>query len=181
MYGLINQAVKDLVVSTAGTAVWEAVCDEAKVAPTDFGHLSPYPDTLTYALVKSAASRLHETTEVFLKNLGKHWVLFTATHGYGEIMNLLGRDLVTCLSNLNHMHAHLGASLPELQPPRFVVEEGDSGGTLLHYYSHRPGMTPLVVGILEGLSEKYEQPIAVAVYPRGSRSDHDEFEITFIK
>lgn len=180
MYGLINQAVKDFVVSTAGTPAWEAVCKEANVSSIDFGHLSPYPDQMTYSLVKSAATQLDDTLEGFLQKLGRYWILFTATHGYGEILNLLGRDLISCLRNLNHMHAHLGASLPELQPPRFVVEEKSSGMTLLHYYSHRPGMGALVVGILEGLAEKFEEQISIQFHPRGSRSDHDEFEITFI-
>ena len=112
MYGLINQAVKDLVVLTAGNAAWDAVCNETNISSADFGHLSPYPDKMTYSLVKSAARQLNDTPGAFLKKLGKHWILFTAANGYGEILNLLGRDLVSCLGNLNHMHTHLGVSLP---------------------------------------------------------------------
>ena len=71
MYGLINQAVKDLVVSTAGTPAWEAVCKETNVSSIDFGHLSPYPDQMTYSLVKSAATQLDDTLEGFLHELGR--------------------------------------------------------------------------------------------------------------
>jgi len=66
------------------------------------------------------------TPDEVLRLFGKYWVAFTATEGYGPILNLFGQDLRTCLSNLNRMHAHMGAMMPDLKPPRFRVAENSS-------------------------------------------------------
>jgi hypothetical protein len=38
----------------------------------------------------------------------------------------------------------------------------------------------MVTGLLEGLAEKYSERISVLYVPKGTRSDHDEFEVSFL-
>jgi hypothetical protein len=179
MYGLINQALKDLVLAQAGTATWRTICVSAGINAGDFEELLPYDDALTYRLVGLTADALTMTSEDILKMLGYHWVAFTAEQGYGQIMEIFGRDLRTCLRNLNHMHGHMGAMMPDLHPPRFLVEEHSPDSITLHYHSSRPGLGPLVIGILEGLSAKFQEKIEIVHIPTNQRSDHDEFDIAF--
>lgn len=179
MYGLINQALKDLVLAKAGAPAWRTICHSADIKAEDFEELSPYDDALTYRLVGITAETLNTSPEDILKMFGNHWVTFTASQGYGQIMEIFGRDLRTCLRNLNHMHGHMGAMMPDLHPPRFVVEERSSNAITLHYHSARQGLGPLVVGILEGLSAKFNEKIEIAHVPKDRRSDHDEFDILF--
>jgi hypothetical protein len=75
------------------------------------------------------------------------------------------------------MHGHMGAMMPDLKPPRFVVTDDGRDRIKLHYYSSRTGLAPMVVGLIEGLSEKFGEPISIRQIPRHSGSDHDEFEI----
>jgi hypothetical protein len=70
--------------------------------------------------------------------------------------------------------------MPILKPPRFKLEEHSAEKATLHYFSTRKGLAPMVIGLLEGLSEKYNEPIELTFIPTGSRSDHDEFDISFI-
>jgi hypothetical protein len=180
MYGLINQAVKDLVLASQGESLWEKICRDVGIDPADFEMLSPYPDRLTSAIVTTSATYLHLPTDTFLRKLGHHWIRFTAERGYGEMLDLLGRDLSTCLRNLNQMHAHLGAMMTELKPPSFFVTPLSEKRLTIRYHSHREGLAPMVLGLLEGLAERLQQRIEVEHHPKGARSDHEEFDVTIL-
>lgn len=179
MYGLINQAVKDLVVSQAGKDAWSDICEAVGIGASDFDPVSPHCDHLTYALVEHAAIKLQLSQEETLRLFGYHWVNFTSAQGYGHVMTLLGRDMRSCLRNLNQMHAHMGAMMPELRPPRFVATELSPSLITLHYYSTRTGLRPMVSGLLEALAEKFDERVTIECHERGTRSDHDEFDIRF--
>lgn len=178
MYGLIQKGLKDMVCHSMGDDVWSEICEVAKCQELDFEPLQSYPDSLTASLVDACAKRMELSHAEVLRRFGKYWVAFTAQEGYGPILDLFGGDLRTCLRNLNRMHGHMGAMMPNLKPPRFVVSEGEDSMIKLLYYSTRTGLAPMVLGLVEGLSEKFGEPIAIKQIPRVPSSDHDEFEIS---
>lgn len=180
MYGLINAAIQELVISTAGEDVWLKIAKAARAEPDGFEALCPYSDALSYTLVELAAHELNIPETEILKAFGRFWITYTAEEGYGDLMILFGADFRTCLRNLNRMHAHMGATMPMLKPPRFKLEERSTQKAVLHYFSTRSGLAPMVIGLLEGLAEKYKERIEVSVSPAGTRSDHDEFDIEFL-
>lgn len=180
MYGLLNQALKEVVLSRSGDRVWSNICAVVGVSAEDFELLVPYDDLMTYRLVDAASETLGLSRNEILQMLGSHWVTFMAQQGYGEMMALFGRDLRTCLKNLNRMHGHMGAMMPDLHPPRFVVEERRPDLLTLHYHSNSEGLSPVVAGILEGLAQKYKENIQVTHLSKERQSGHDEFEILFL-
>lgn len=155
MYGMVNQAIKDLVVSKFGTEGWMKICAHAGIAEDDFVFMQYYPDKLTYELVGAAAKELKLPAEAILKEFGKHWVLYTAKEGYGAMMDLFGVDYKSCLKNLNNLHARMGMTMPHLSPPRFSFHEEHENCYIISYFSKRPGLCPMVIGLLEGLAAKY--------------------------
>lgn len=179
MYGMINQGMRDLVTHHAGEAAWYAVCIAAAVDPEGFEALTPYPDDVTYRLVTASAEHLGLTTEEILRRFGHHWVSYTADHGYGEVMKMFGKDFRACISNLNRMHGHMGALMPELKPPRFMVLETSPTSIAVDYYSARKGLVPMVVGLLEGLAEKFGERISIEVRPKSEPESCDRFLISF--
>jgi len=180
MYGLVNEGIRQLVIQLAGADTWEAMCREAGVEPEGFEPLCPYDDSLTLKLVKLTSEKLNLSSDEVLTRYGHYWITYTAESGYGDLMRLFGGDLRTCLSNLNRMHAHMGAMMPALYPPRFTVEARSDDSIVVHYHSHRTGLAPMVKGLLEGLADKYGDTIAVTHTPKGERFDHDEFLVRFI-
>jgi len=180
MYGLLNQALKEVVLSQAGEREWSDICAVVGVSAEDFEFLVPYDDSVTYRLVEATSDMLGVPRNEILQMLGRHWVTFTAQQGYGEMMTLFGRDLRTCLQNLNRMHGHMGAMMPDLHPPRFIVDDRGSDRLTLHYHSNREGLAPVVTGILEGLAEKFQENIRITHISEEERSGHDEFEILFL-
>jgi hypothetical protein len=167
-----------MVLAMAGTDLWEAISRDAEIDSGGFEALCPYDDSLTYKLVDLVSKRLNLPAEEVLRRYGKYWITYTATQGYGELMQLFGTDFHSCLTNLNRMHGHMGAMMPKLSPPRFRVDARDAQSMVVHYYSQREGLGPMVVGLLEGLAERYGERISIVHIPKGARSDHDEFEVS---
>jgi hypothetical protein len=180
MHGLVNQAIRDLAVKLGGEPLWQDIKSRAGVDLEVFVSMQAYPDDVTYRLVDSASLVLGISAAEMLHAFGKHWILYTAHQGYGAIFEMMGRTLPDFLGNLDAMHARLSLSMPELRPPSFVCEHVSDGQMRLEYWTHRPGLAPMVLGLLDGLAEMYEVSIEVTRGAcRENGDDHDEFIIAY--
>lgn len=50
--------------------------------------------------------------------------------------------------NLDALHDHLGTLYPGMRAPSFRCTEETDGSLILHYYSERPGLEHIVIGIV---------------------------------
>ena len=180
MHGLVNQAIRDLAVKVGGEPLWLDIKSRAGVNIEMFVSMEAYPDDVTYRLVDAASLVLGISAAEMLHAFGKHWILYTARQGYGAIFEMMGRTLPAFLGNLDAMHARLSLSMPELRPPSFVCEHLAEGQIRLEYWSFRPGLAPMVLGLLDGLAEMYQVSIVVTRgASRDNGDDHDEFLIAY--
>ncbi|MEO0413841.1 MAG: heme NO-binding domain-containing protein, partial [Verrucomicrobiota bacterium] len=84
------------------------------------------------------------------------------------------------LENLNALHDRLRMAVPHLNPPEFRVRSTGDQALNLQYFSDRPGLTPMVLGLLEGLGERFKTPTeAKLVSPKSDTQDYDEFEVVW--
>jgi hypothetical protein len=181
MYGLINQGLHDLAVQTGGEELWREIKSSAGVGLEAFVGMDTYPDDVTYRLVEATSTAMGISPAAVLNEFGKHWILYTARRGYGAIFDTMGRSLPEFLANLDTMHARLSLSMPEMRPPSFVCEQLGEDKIRLEYWSERPGLAPMVVGLLEGLGEMYGLTVSVdQSVDRADGADHDEFVIHFV-
>ncbi len=179
MYGLVNKAVEQMVCSHFSLESWEAIKQHAGIDISTFVSLRPYSDELTYQLVDSAHHTLNLSHADILRAFGRYWVLYTATEGYGELLNVTGRTFDEFLENLPNLHARVNLSYPQLVPPIFDTEPFD-GGVIMHYYSERQGLVPMVIGLLEGLAERFQTSIAIElIASREAGDDHEVFRIDY--
>lgn len=172
MYGMVNQAVKDLVVTKFGNETWMRICEKANIPSEDFVFMQYYPDKLTYELVGAASGELSLSPAVVLSEFGKHWVLYTAKEGYGPMMDLFGADFKSCLKNLNNLHARMGMTMPNLTPPRFTFSEINENTYEVCYQSKREGLCPMVQGLLEGLAQKYGTEASIKLLDQKKNDGH---------
>jgi Haem-NO-binding len=145
-----------------------------------FARIEVYPDKMTYDLVGAACVELGVSGEVLLRAFGAHWVKMTAASGYGDLFDISAgsEGFWGVLKSLDHLHARLEMSLPDLQPPHFWCSEISAGSARLHYQSKRPGLAPMVVGLLEGLAAKYGQQVEIRHdRKKAEGAEHDEFLI----
>lgn len=180
MYGLVNQAMRQLIVGAHGEGVWERICGDAGASETEFNTMHQYPDTLTYNLVGAASKVLDTPAEALLEQFGEYWTDFAQNTDFGRLMKFGGRSLLEFAQNLDHMHAKIKFSLPELTPPSFRCTDITDSGFRLHYYSPRAGLAPLVVGMIKGIARMHATPIRISHdRARDGGHDHDEFLVTY--
>lgn len=180
MYGLVNRAIEDLVRTRFGDARWEAVRQRARVTVPAFVGMQAYPDKVTYDLVGAASEELGVPADTLLEAFGEYWTLYTAREGYGPMLALGGTSFVEFLQNLDHMHAHVALSMPDLEPPSFWCTDVTDRSVLLHYKSHRAGLAPMVKGLVRGLGQMFDTEVRLE-HLRGPAdgADHDQFRIEY--
>ncbi len=178
MYGMVNKAIEQMVCANHGEPVWEVIKAQANVDVDAFISNESYDDDVTYRLVAAASEVLKIPAETVLRAFGRYWVLETAQRGYGALMQTSGRNLADFLVNLDHMHTRVKLIFPKLIPPRIECREVTATSMQLRYFSHRPGLAPFVVGLVEGLGEMFRTPTRVQqVGWRGTDGDHDTFRV----
>jgi hypothetical protein len=180
MYGLVNQAVEDLVVTNFGDDKWEEIKSKAGVDVDVFISNESYPDDMTYDLVSAASEVLGASAHDILVSFGEHWVLKTAAQSYGPMMKSAGASLKEFLINLPNFHTRVQMIYPKLQPPRFECSDVGDMSLKLHYLTHRPGLTSFVIGLVQGLGKLYETEVTVeAVEKKADGADHDVFTVSW--
>jgi hypothetical protein len=180
MYGLVNKAVEDLAVQLGGGALWSAIVERAGLETPVFVAMESYDDAVTFRLVEAAGGILGLSQSEVLEAFGAHWILYTGREGYGPMLSAMGTTLPQFLGNLDAMHSRIALSMPALRPPSFACEELDGQRLLVRYWSERPGLAPMVTGLLKGLGARFDLDVTVtATTPRPDGVDHDTFLVTY--
>jgi Haem-NO-binding len=178
MFGLVNKGLEDMVCGQYGEEIWEEIKSKAEVEIEAFISMDAYPDDITYRLIDAASVVMKIPATDILEAFGRYWILFTATEGYGSLMEMAGDNLPEFLQNLDNLHARVGLSFPNLQPPSFLCSDLEAESLKLHYYSERPGLTPMVVGMLKGLGEKFNTDVEIQLtHSKAQGNDHEEVSI----
>lgn len=182
MYGIIHRAVRDMVIETKGAPVWEQLCANHELSEQSFEPMDSYPDAQTYGIVGAAAQELGMPLEEILFQFGIYWVKVTAPRDYGMIFHLTGSDLFGFLEGLDAMHERIVLTFSDLQMPYFSLDRLEPHRALLHYRSHREGLAPFVLGLLDGLAQHFEVEIKVEHLKRKADGEpHDVFQITELR
>lgn len=180
MYGLVNQAIRDMICVNHGPETWTKVRMRAEVSADQFEGMEPYPDDLTHRLVMAASVELDESPHALLRAFGEFWVKYTAAQGYGPLMEMAGSNLPEFLHNLDELHARVGVNFPQLVPPSFDTEEPEEGTMHLLYHSQRQGLEPMVIGLVEGLGDRFATHVEVKQLAcRSEGAEHDVFAIRY--
>lgn len=179
MYGMVNKAVEDLIVTRFGPEAWQDVRQRAGV-DQDFVNMNQYPDEVTVNLVAAASARLGLPPATILEEFGLHWIRYTAHAGYGDLLRLAGGSFISFLQNLDALHARVGLSFPHLAPPSFRCTDLTPHSVVLHYHSTRSGLAPLVIGLIKGLGQMFRTRVTITqTAHKGETSDHDTFFIEY--
>lgn len=178
MYGMVNKAVEEMVVSRFGQDTWEKIKARAGIEIDVFISNDPYPDDITYRLVGAASEVLKLPADKILEAFGEHWVLHTAREGYGSLMKAGGKTLRDFLINLPNFHTRVTMIFPKLQPPKFTCTDICDTSLNLHYQTHRPGLTPFAVGLIQGLGKMFNTAVKITVLQStATGATHDVFHI----
>ncbi|MBP1604959.1 MAG: hypothetical protein H6Q08_333 [Acidobacteria bacterium] len=180
MYGLVNQAIEDLIRKNHGDQLWEAVKRKAGVDVETFVSMEAYPDSVSYNLVGAASEITGTPAAQLLEAFGEHWTLYTAQKGYGQLFRMGGSTFKGFMQNLHNLHTHVALSFPHLTPPSFWCTDVTDSSMLLHYQSTREGLAPMVVGLVRGLGRMFDTKVTITLtHARAQGADHDVFVVTY--
>ena len=159
MYGLINKALKTMILSSQGEEVWNQILQSSEVSEDSFLSMQRYDDSVTYALVGATSEVLKASPEQCLELFGHYWATVTAPEAYGMLMDSTGKDLIGFLENVNSLHDRITSTFVGYIPPYFSVST-NSDEVSLRYESTREGLTPFVIGVVKGLAENFGQQVS---------------------
>ena len=160
MYGMVNRAVRGLVLEQFGEEAWRKIHEKADAPPT-FDAFKQYDDAVTYGLVGAATEILELPAETILHAFGEYWVLKVATQSYTDLMDRTGTDFLAFVQGLDQMHSRIKMTFPGFRPPSFRITVRAEDRFYMDYYSEREGLLPFVEGLLSGLATHFEQKITV--------------------
>lgn len=166
MNGIVNKALADAVITRYGSDVWNAVTEKVQLTQTTFVALDYYPDELTYQLVGAAVEITGTPAPEFLESFGRHFLHFVRSkESYGGILDSCGSSFEEILSQLDNLHMRVSMVMPKLRPPRFNLVRKGEGHYWLEYISSRPGLSPLLGGLIHGLAERFGQTAEITPLP----------------
>ncbi|XP_064482202.1 guanylate cyclase soluble subunit beta-1-like isoform X2 [Ornithodoros turicata] len=156
MYGFVNHALELLVLRKFGAETWEEIKREAEIEMEgQFLVRLVYDDEVTYSLVLAAEKVLKTPAEDILEMFGRMFFDFCQESGYDKILQVLGATPRDFLQNLDALHDHLATIYPGMRAPSFrCTERPEDGAFILHYYSEREGLEPIVIGIVKAVASK---------------------------
>lgn len=180
MYGIVNKAIQELVVSQFGAIAWENVKKRSGIAVDFFISNQPYDDAITYQLAGAVSEETGLSLKEVLIAFGEYWVLHTGKEKYGSLMEAGGNNLKEFLINLPNFHSRVMLIYPKLTPPEFRVSDIEENSVNIHYLSERQGLQDFVYGLLQGLGKLYNTPTKIQLLQsRGEGHSHEVFSVAW--
>lgn len=155
MYGLINQAIRGLILRDYGADVWARCADAAAITEDTFLACVNHDDAVTSQLLRDAADLLNCSADGLMEAVGGYFAEELAPEYFASLFSFAGGSYHDLLLNLDDLHGRVSMAFPELDPPSFWAEQLSDDLIRLHYRSNRPGLKPLARGFLLGFGRFY--------------------------
>ena len=179
MYGLINQAIQDLVIQNYGKETWSLIKSDAHVKVPFFQALVNYDDQVTYDLIKSTSLILEMPQKEVLEAFGYFWITFTAQKGYEGFLFSGSASLRDFIMHLNELHEKIEDLFPHYTAPGFRYEDIQEKSLTLIYESRRSDLEYMLLGLLKGLGTKFKENIEIEFFPKNQDQLHAKFRLKF--
>ncbi|PIO61576.1 heme NO binding protein [Teladorsagia circumcincta] len=132
-----------------------------------------YSDADTYILVDAvsvtaseAFNMLEMTREQVWEMYGGFLIEYTMEIGWDDLIRSMSPNLKGFLDNLDSLHYFIDHVVykANLRGPSFRCEDNPDGSITLHYYTGRPGLYPIVKGVLKEAAKRvFEIDVALTI------------------
>jgi hypothetical protein len=180
MYGIVNKAIQDLVITNFGEQKWEDIRERSGIEEDFFISSEPYDDAITYKLAVAISEEMNMSVSDVLITFGEWWVIKTTKEKYAGLMESGGSTLREFLVNLPLFHNRVMLIYPKLTPPEFKVSDVSDKSLNLHYFSKREGLQEFVRGLLQGLGKMFDTPVEIELlHTRDQGDTHEIFKVSW--
>ncbi|KAK6032050.1 heme NO binding associated, partial [Ostertagia ostertagi] len=132
-----------------------------------------YSDADTYILVDAVSVTAKMTREQVWEMYGGFLIEYTMEIGWDDLIRSMSPNLKGFLDNLDSLHYFIDHVVykANLRGPSFRCEDNPDGSITLHYYTGRPGLYPIVKGVLKEAAKRvFEIDVALTITGRTQRS-----------
>jgi hypothetical protein len=166
MYGMVNQAIKEMVLEKFDETTWDFICQRANLKLKSFAPFEQYDDAITGNLVSIISDIAKMNPTDLLEAFGEYWILYAHRSEYSSILESFATSPVELIESLDNLHSRLELMFTNLKAPSFWVEHSADREILVHYTTVRD--MPLeffVVGLLKGIFRLFKQDCKVTMLP----------------
>jgi len=161
MYGLINSALRSMIIERFGEEKWLSVMESAGVPSDSFMTMRSYDDQITYQLAGAVSEVLGAPVETCLELFGEYWITVVATNSYGSILDIMGDNVEEFIASIDSLHDRISTTFINYVPPSFSVTHLDDNQLKVLYTSQRAGLTPFVLGLFKGIGLRFDKTLSV--------------------
>ncbi|KAK5975287.1 Soluble guanylate cyclase gcy-35 [Trichostrongylus colubriformis] len=157
MYGFIHESIRQLMLRKYGEELWQDVLNRAGFESGKENIINHYySDSDTYSLVDSVAVLTKMSREQVWELYGSFLIEYTMEIGWDELIRNMSPNLKGFLDNLDALHYFIDHVVykANLRGPSFRCEESADGTITLHYFTGRPGLYPIVRGVLHEVARR---------------------------
>ncbi|XP_045165881.1 guanylate cyclase soluble subunit beta-2-like isoform X5 [Mercenaria mercenaria] len=190
MYGQIHVCVRELVEEKFGAEAWKSVLTKSGLDEHDhFLVFHRYEDPVTFKLIGAVCETLGVELPAVLEIFGDYFLQYCLRHGYDKMLKTLGGNFKSFIQNLDSLHALLALTYKNIVAPSFRCETNEDGSLSLHYYTIRPGLYPIVLGLVRAVArDLYNQEADISVVDKsqevisgGKTQEHVTFRVVLTR
>ncbi|CAJ0598531.1 unnamed protein product [Cylicocyclus nassatus] len=174
MFGFIHESIRQLMLRKYGEEFWIKVLQRAGFESGKENIVNHYySDSDTYVLVDAVSVIAKMTREQVWEMYGGFLIEYTMEIGWDDLIRSMSPNLKGFLDNLDSLHYFIDHVVykANLRGPSFRCEDNSDGTITLHYYTGRPGLYPIVKGVLrEAAKRVFKLDIALTITGRTQRS-----------
>ncbi|GMT31336.1 hypothetical protein PFISCL1PPCAC_22633, partial [Pristionchus fissidentatus] len=169
-FGWIHESFRQLVNRKYGREVWLKILELSRFEEGTESEISHYyNDDETLRLVNAMANVIGIPIEEVWEAYGGFLIQFTMETGWDELLRAMAIDLEGFLDSLDSLHYFIDHVVyqTKLRGPSFRCEPQSDGTLLLHYYSKRSGLYPIVKGVVREVARRiYDTEVIMKVQER---------------
>lgn len=164
MYGMVNQAVKEMVIKTFDESTWLEICEKANLKEHSFDSFTQYDDSITTDLVGIICEKSGMEPAALLEAFGRFWVSFAQESEYKSILEGFATSPIDLIESLDSLHTRLELTFDNLMAPSFWISGKTDTSVIVHYKSRRNlGLESFVVGLIKGIFNMFDQECTVEI------------------
>ncbi|KAI1724170.1 adenylate and guanylate cyclase catalytic domain-containing protein [Ditylenchus destructor] len=170
MYGWIHESCRQLVSRKYGRDTWLKILEISGFEEGDENEINRfYPDEETFRLIEAISSTIGMSIEEVWEAYGGFLIQYTMETGWDEMLRAMSPDLEGFLGGLDSLHYFIDHVVyrTKQKGAAFRCESGPEGSILLHYYSRRNGLYPIVKGVIREVARRiYDTEVTIKIQER---------------
>ncbi|MFT7246656.1 MAG: hypothetical protein ACI82A_004035 [Candidatus Azotimanducaceae bacterium] len=180
MYGLIHNALHQMVTEKFGREQWQKVMELTGTPDDAFTSTRSYDDVVTLSLVAAVSDVLELPVDDCLDQFGQYWLAEFAPQSYDMLLSAAGGSLFEFLENLNALHDRISTTFVGYGPPTFKLRRLSDNHAKVLYRSGRSGLVPFVLGLIKGMQVRFNVVITIGEVIIDSTGEGDSATIDIL-